>query len=191
MSKSFIVVVFSCFASICFAQKTVTVSGVKYSLNNGEATIIKQATTLTGDIVIPDKVTDDGTYDVVSIADSAFCQSNITSITLPNSIKSMGNDCLSSCKNLTTAILPESLTSIGNNCFKYSSSLTNVTLPKQLVSLGKYSFYLCENLTSIDLPKSITSVGKECFNGCSALTRITLPSNITTLGEGCFNNLAN
>jgi hypothetical protein len=174
------------------AQETATIDGIKYYLENGKATIMAQPTTLSGDIVIPEKVTYNNVdYTVSSMTAAAFKETDVKTITLPNSITSLGDDCFRFCSNLIRITLPNSITSLGDDCFQSCLKLTSITLPNSITSLGGHCFDSCSKLTSITLPNSITSLGFYCFGFCSSLTNITLPNSITSLGDHCFWNCSN
>lgn len=188
--RKFLLTVLSCLA-FCFAlaQETATIDGIKYSLySNGEAAISYQDEYLTGDIVIPEKVSyNDIDYTVTKVDDEAFKnETGITSIVLPNSITSLGFNCFSGCSRLKSITLSENITELGGNCFYGCSSLESVTLPDGITSLGRSCFKGCSSLESITLPESITSLSNYCFEGCSSLTSITLPNSIIDLGHYCF-----
>ncbi len=167
-------------------QEIATIDKIKYYLENGEATIMAQDKSLSGDIIIPENLSyNNAEYKVTSVDASAFTSTKITSITLPNSITSLGEKCFEGCRNLTSITLPNSITSLGDGCFSYCG-LTSITLPNSITSLGEKCFNNCQNLTSITLPNSITSLGDGCFSGCISLSSVTLPNSITSLGNGCF-----
>ena len=86
---------------------------------------------VSGDVVIPSSVTNNGTtYSVTSIGDYAFYLCiGLTSVTIPNSVTSIGDDAFYGCSSLTSVTIPNSVTSIGNMAFAYCSGLTSVTLP--------------------------------------------------------------
>ena len=135
-------------------------------------------------ITLPDSVT--------SIGSSAFrgCK-NLTSITLPNSVTSIGESAFWGCASLTSITIPNSVTSIGENAFYLCKNLTSITIPDSVTSIGENAFYLCKNLTSITLPDSVTSIGSSAFRGCSNLTSITIPDSVTSIGDGAFNGCTN
>ncbi len=163
------------------------IDGIRYSLENGEATIIEQDKSLSGDIVIPETITCNGTvYPVKNIADNAFAKTQITGITLPDDITELGNSCFYSCSNLTSIDLSVGITSLGGWCFCNCPSLTSINLPDSVTALGKECFSLCDSLTSINLPEGITSLGDWCFGNCVSLISIKLPNGVTNLGESCF-----
>ena len=187
MKKVFLFAVFSCL-SFCylFAQEIATIDGIKYHIENGEATIAVQDENLSGNIVIPESISYDGNnYYVVRATNGAFQNTDITSITLPNSITSLGNNCFDACTNLISVKLPNNITSLGDNTFSNCRKLSSIKLPDTLTSLGKYCFSHCY-LTSLILPNSITTLEEGCFFGCENIETITLPTNITNLPELCF-----
>ena len=124
-----------------------------------------------------------------SIGSSEFygCD-KLTSITIPSTVQSIGNDAFNNCYNLTSSSFsgPSSLqtfilncgTSIGSYEFSGCSNLTSITLNNNITSIGDYAF---ENsgLTSITVPSTVTSIGENAFESCSNLTNITAPVGIS------------
>ena len=137
------------------------------------------------EIEIPNTVKD---IPITKIGDSVFYNSSvrteITSVTLPSTVTSLGDYCFQNCTNLTQINL-QNVTSLGKYCFYYCVKLTSIDLPN-VTSLGNSCFQNCSKLTSIDLP-NVTSLGNSCFQTCSNLTSIDLP-NVTSLGNSCFQN---
>ena len=189
MRKLFLINMFLCMTFFnAMAQKTVTIDGIKYYIENGEATIAVQDETLSGDIVIPESISYDGNnYSVVRATNGAFQNTDITGITLPNSITSLGNSCFKFCHNLTSVKLPDNITSLGDYTFMGCSDLSVIELPKKLISLGVSCFLGC-NITKLTLPNSITKLGIGCFHSCENLETVTLPQNITNLPAFCFSD---
>ena len=130
-------------------------------------------------ITIPNSVT--------SIGNAAFCDCyRLTSITLPNSVTSIGSSAFSGCSGLTSITIPNSVTSISDYAFNKCSGLTSITIPNSVTSISDYAFYGCSGLTSITIPNSVTSISKYAFSGCSGLTSITLPNSVTSIGGSAF-----
>ncbi len=126
------------------------------------------------------------------------------------------------CKNIKTISIPQSVTSIGKQAFKNCVNLTKITLPfvgngstenylgyifgassyadnskyvptslKEVVVtgstiIGDYAFSGCGNLTNIDIPEGIISIEESAFSGCRSLTKIELPSTVTSVGWSAF-----
>ncbi len=131
-------------------------------------------------ITIPNSIT--------SIGDDAFYNcSGLTSITIPNSVTSIGNYALYGCSGLTSIEIPNSVTSIGNHAFDGCKGLTSVVIPNSVTSIGMQAFYYCSGLTSIVIPNSVTSIGDKAFDGCKGLKTVVNLSNLT-FSKGSNNN---
>ena len=181
------------------------VDGIRYALyEDGTATVIQQdKDELSGDIVIPEKLTVGGNeYTVTGIAypkstasygglssisaeGAAFQGCAITSITLPNTITSISSCAFISCKNLKKVVLPSTLKNIGWGSFAYCSSLSDIQLPEGLTSISAWAFGGCSNLKKIELPKGITSLADAVFNGCQ-FESIILPKSLIKLADKCL-----
>ena len=144
-------------------------------------------TSISGDIDIPQ------TYNgkpVVVIQNSGFKDcSSLTSILIPNSIKSIGINAFENCSNITETTIPEGVTLIGNNTFLGCEKLASVTLPTSLENIGANAFAGCTSLTSIVLPKNIQEIGANAFANCSKLATIEVFGDTpATLKNNVFPN---
>ena len=91
-----------------------------------------------------------------------------------------------SCRSLTSITIPNSVTTIGNYAFCDCVSLTSITIPKSVTTIGDFAFYCCTSLTSITIPNSVTTIGDDAFCTCASLTSITIPNSVTTIGDHAF-----
>ena len=108
-----------------------------------------------------------------SIYKYAFCGNrSITSVVIPNSVKSIGDLAFCSCSALTSIKIPNSVTSIGSHAFYSCSALTSIEIPDRVTSISSYAFRDCSALTSIVIPDRVTSIGSYAFFACPALTSI-------------------
>jgi hypothetical protein len=82
--------------------------------------------------------------------------------------------------------IPNSVTSIGNYAFMGYTGLTNITIPNSVTSIGDGAFVRCTGLISINIPNSVTSIGEDAFAGCTGLTSITIGNGVTSIGEWAF-----
>lgn len=141
----------------------------------------------------PDRIP---TYDVLkeivitggdSIEDEAFAGfSSLTSISIPDSITSIGSSAFSGCNSLTSITIPDSVTSIGDYAFSGCASLTSITIPDSVTSVGDYAFQRCTSLTSATIPDSVTGIGNNAFSECTSLVKINIPSSVTKIGIYAF-----
>ncbi|MBQ4143298.1 MAG: leucine-rich repeat domain-containing protein, partial [Thermoguttaceae bacterium] len=60
--------------------------------------------------------------------------------------------------------IPNSVTSIGHSAFYWCKSLTSVTIPDSVTSIGDHAFYGCRSLTSVTILNSVTSIGDGAFS---------------------------
>ena len=95
------------------------------------------------------------------------------------------------CNNLTTISIPNGVTSIGSNAFYECNKLSSVSLPNTLVEIDYSGFIGCTSLLSVTIPESVTTMPSS-FQGCTGLTSITClpitPPTIDTLtfsGSDC------
>ena len=126
------------------------------------------------------------------IESSAFegCTS-LTSITIPNSVTTIGDWVFEDCCSLTSVTIGDSVTSIGWGAFEGCSSLTSVTIPDSVTEIGERAFSGCSSLTSVTIGNSVTSIANNAFEGCSSLTSITIPNSVTKIEEEVFLNCTN
>ncbi|MDB4503920.1 leucine-rich repeat protein, partial [Akkermansiaceae bacterium] len=116
---------------------------------------------------------------------SSGCTS-LTSITIPDSVTSIGASAFAACTGLTSITIGNSVTSIGDYAFNGCTSLTSITIPDSVTSIGTAAFGGCTGLTSITIGNSVTSIGAGAFNGCTSLTSITIPDSVTSIGASAF-----
>ena len=124
---------------------------------------------------------------VTTIGDYAFsyCRS-LTSVTIGDSVTTIGNDAFYDCSSLTSVTIGDSVTTIGESAFWECSSLTSVTIPDSVTTIGDDAFRNCSSLTSVTIGDSVTTIGEWAFAGCSSLTSVTIPDRVTTIGEDAF-----
>jgi len=134
---------------------------------------------VSGDLEIPSEVSD-GTdiYSVIELGFKAFYNCDLTSVIIPNSVTTIGNNAFSYCKSLTNVNIPNSVTSIGNGAFFLCKGLTNIDIPNSVTEIGNDAFANCTGLTSVIVPNLLTSFGNDVFSGCTGLTKSAYPSTI-------------
>ena len=132
------------------------------------------------------------------ICDEAFSSCyDLTSITLPQGVKSIGHNPFANCKNLSSVVCRSPhfkvidkmlLTSDGKRLIAYWGKENVVNVPQGVESIGNKAFYECYALTSITLPQRVESIGDSAFSNCHALTSITLPQGVKSIGDYAFSS---
>ena len=155
----------------------------KYKFLSEEGIEIVEYTGEAKDLVVPSQI--DG-YSVTRIGDWVFSDcANLTSVELPEGVKSIGYATFAYSDSLVRVELPEGLISIGEAAFASCDSLTDIELPAGLINIGAEAFLCCDSLTSIELPEGITSIAKSTFANCG-LTSIEVPAGVVSIGEEAF-----
>ena len=110
---------------------------------------------------------------------------HLTSILLPEHLKSIDNGALRGCSNLEEVIMPKGVRSLGNSAFSGCSRLEYVSLPEGLERIGDECFYDCDDLKSITIPSTVVEIGSKAFYG-TGLKSVKLPSRLEMLGAKAF-----
>lgn len=108
------------------------------------------------------------------IPGNAFCYDpNITSVITCPTLRSIG-DWAFIWADISTISLPETLKSIGTYTFYKASLSGTVALPDSLTQLGASAFSGCEKVEAIQIGSGLTDIPKDAFDGCTNLKTITV-----------------
>ena len=178
--------------SLIIHAVTVEIDGIAYNINlkTGLTEVTSNAFhPYSGDIVIPETIVYDGIkYTVTSIGGGAFSQRNITSITFPNSITSIGPSAFSYCNVLDSVVIPERVTIIPDMAFASSESLRHVILPEGVTLIDNSAFNSCYGLDSLIIPNTVETIEDWAFAGCKNLSYVKMPQQLKKVGQGAFGN---
>ena len=170
---------------------------LKYEIKDGTVTITDCDTSASGELEIPDTI-DGNPVAIIGEFTFRFC-TDLTSITIPDSVTSIGGSAFSDCANLTSIeVGAGNVNYTGVNGVLFNAEKTmlltypegktdaNYTIPNSVTSIGKRAFFKCNSLTSITIPASVTSIDRYAFGLCNSLTSITIPASVTSIGERAF-----
>jgi len=110
-----------------------------------------------------------------------FENKQLISVTIPNSVTSIGNYAFAH-NQITNIIIPNGVTSIGDYAFAYNQ-LTNIKIPDGVTLIGDYAF-IKNKLTNVTIGKSVNMIGASAFSGNDMLNSITFQGTINFRGIG-------
>ncbi len=124
---------------------------------------------------------------VVGIVDYAFSNcTSLTSVTIPNSISSIGKFAFANCTSLVTVTNYSNFTIISESAFSGCSSLEDFTIPSGVTHIGISAFQNCSNLANITIPNGVETIGESAFSGCTSLFTIAISDSVTSIGDSAF-----
>lgn len=124
-----------------------------------------------------------------SISAKAFMDcTNLTTISLPETLRTIGTCAFYGCSNLDGVTLPSSLTAIGTSAFAECTALTSVAIPSGVTTVNMEAFKNCKSLTEVTVAAGVQKIEDNVFEGCENLESILLPSSLKTLGWYAFQN---
>lgn len=167
------------------------IDSLRYQLDNKAMTaslVAISGNKYSDDVVVPEKVmaSDGAEYKVASLGVRCFYEcENLTSVTIPSTVKSFGGNCFKGCTSLTTIVVPDSVTSLGAYCFDGCTGLTDITLSSSVTTLGIACFRSCSSLTSIIIPSSVTTMSSDCFYSCNNIQSATFKGKLPSGVKNC------
>ena len=146
---------------------------------------------------------------VTTIGDEAFANTALTSVKIPNNVKTLGVRIFQYCKNMLSAQIGTGLSEIPNYAFESCSQLMSLTIREGITRIGKYAFQGCKDLIVVVIPGSVftidsyafknctklynlgfneglKSIGASAFLDCTELDFVKFPNSLTTIGENAF-----
>lgn len=107
------------------------------------------------------------------------CRPSATSVSIPNTVLSIGDDAFYNCELLNSVSIPQSVSNIGKDAFYGCTTLFRLNIPASVTSIGDQAFFNCIHLAYLSFEGCISSIGKYAFGGCY-LSKLTIPCKPTT-----------
>jgi len=114
----------------------------------------------------------------------SYPNAKATSYILPSGVTTIGDFAFAGC-DLVSVTIPESVTSIGANAFYFTRKLEALTIPKSVITIGKSAFAGC-GLTTLTIPGNVTKIEERTFSSCRNLTSLTIPESVTSIADNAF-----
>ena len=131
---------------------------------------------------------------------------SITSVILPDTIKSIAAKAFMGCKSLEKIEIPKGIEFIGERAFTACSKLADkngfiivndvlydyigteekVVIPAGVTTISARAFEHCEHIKSVIIPEGIEKIGNSAFSGCIKLTTISILNTVNTIGFFAF-----
>lgn len=134
-------------------------SDFTYTVENGEVTITDYTGTREH-VLIPSEI---GGQPVTALADKAFYE-----------------------KHVTTVVVPDSVKTLGEACFSGDNYMVSLTLPEDLAVLPPIALESCYSLLVFELPKGLKTIGTGAFQSIFYLTHLTIPAGVTDIEQMNF-----
>ena len=156
----------------------------EYQVSKDGTTLTKWVGSQTATVV--DLTQNEALKQITKVGEDAFKgQQNITEITLPSTVKSIGKRAFYGCKDLKNITFAKKANATGRTPLMSRDS-TVVEIPTTIEEVGEEAFAQCTSLYAITLPEGLQTIAKGLFKGCFSLTTVNYPSTVHTIEDEAF-----
>ena len=193
--------------SFCGCSDANPVSDFEYHAD-GDYTVIDKYIGDSLTVVIPEEIDD---KPVISIGREAFKASQITSVTIPDSVEIINFEAFAECDALTDVKFGNSVTYLGAKSFFSCDALEKLELPRNLVTADNNAVSQCKSLKELTVPKTLKScynsvfatneslvtinfedglevIPSTIFSQCTALETLKIPASVKSIRFSAFYN---
>lgn len=165
----------------------IEVDGLLYKIiSETSVEVIKKSTEYSGDMVIPSYIEyNEVKYEVASIGEAFKGCTKLTSITVPQSIHSLSNNCFKDCSKLENIVFNCLIEEIPYAAFQNCTSLSKMQIPETIKYIRGYAFSGCSKLEEFTCPNSLEIIEESVFAKCTSLKAFSL-NNVSIIGNSIF-----
>lgn len=135
-----------------------------YIIFSGYGGVLRKMTN--ADLHSLDIASEVGGHPVLMLARYSFSRSNLTDISIPAPVQTLGTGSFFRCRRLRTVSLPQTLKWIGLGAFRGCRALKIVNVPEGVTNIEGRAFQECSNLQQVTLPRTLQVLGDDAFEGC-------------------------
>ena len=129
-------------------------------------------------VILPDTVE--------AIGDGAFAQCyNLESVVFTPSLKTIGREAFRNC-GFKTITIPDTVESLGYSMLADNRKLQYCKLPENITEIPDYMFAWDEKLKNVEFSSYLTKIGNNAFSGCYALEAVSIPDTVIVIGDHAF-----
>lgn len=179
-------------AAQAFAQ-SFNVGGMAYKVydaSNSYVEVTEGCTNAFGHFTIPGYVTYNGVdYKVKRVAEYAFfTAASAFDITFENGVTEIQQFAISYCDNLTAITLPKSLRTLGQSCFARNKNLPAIAFPEGFTTIEKFACMGCTSLKEVTFPSTLTTINKQAFKECPVIEIYSYATTAPWVNPNAFDN---
>ncbi|WP_295090691.1 leucine-rich repeat protein [Ruminococcus sp.] len=123
----------------------------------------------------------------------------LTEITMPNSIEKIGDNAFDGCSSLKQIIydpdnplpkgklvMPSAIKELGKSAFRNCSSFTEIVIPKTITEINNCTFEGCSGITDICVPGVVKTIHSDAFKSCDSLKNIVIEEGVIAIDDYVF-----
>ncbi len=169
------------------SAEEVTIEDIVYEIDEEKGECAVKSKKKGGlDIKIPAEVNG---IPVTSVAKAAFKDNqSINSITLPDSVRTIGSSAFSGCSNLQSITLPASLETLYGYAFNSCYEIKTINFNDKLSRIDSSAFQLCISVEELNIPGSVKTIQEHAFHGLHSLTKLRFGEGVSVIESDSFLN---
>jgi hypothetical protein len=123
---------------------------------------------------------------VTTIESWAFENPALISVTLSDTVTTIGASAFYNCTSLKEVIMGNSVETLGQYAFSMCTSLESIMLPSSVREIGLLAFYKNTSINEVTLNEGLDRILEGAFQGCTALNTFTIPASVKEIADNMF-----